>query len=50
MKNLRKIIRIILEEEVKHRTVSSNYEFQASPYEVSKKINDIKKESLIQIL
>jgi hypothetical protein len=42
MKNLRKIIRIILEEEVKHRTVSSNYEFQASPYEVSKKINDIK--------
>jgi hypothetical protein len=41
MQTLRKIIRQILNEYVEHTTVSSNYEFNASPYEVSKKLNDI---------
>ena len=42
MEDLRKIIRQILKEYVEHSTALSNYEFEASPYEVSKRLNDIK--------
>jgi hypothetical protein len=42
MENLRKIIRQILKEYVEHSTALYNYDFDASPYEVSKKLNDIK--------
>jgi hypothetical protein len=42
LENLRKIIRQILKEYVEHSTVLSNYEFYASPYVVSKMLNDIR--------